>query len=842
MGIADFIRDTLFKPRLKARGCLVVYDVEGRYRDLCESLGTEKTKFVDTATTPLESRTQALQALRSLGKGQTGDGGLDGIVVYVSGNPPKSDEERQRDPFALYTVCGEVFPQDDADEYLNLCLRAKPDHGTAIRQLFAANASPTFAMLDAIGGGSSWPQLKALLGVESAREILFSLLAPTPQKEAALKLDTNWSQEARDLFAASLGVSLKTKGKTWSTLAEEIWRTLLFSEFVFDLPGELPASLAGVSRSTEEAKTLVEDLCDWLRRDPQSRNRYVERAQAIEKELNLVDACSALQDLGKRDTFPFEERMFFQQAVAALKADNLDAVRAIVGHRSQSVWLSIGESQSQWSIVDAALRLIEHCDDYERQLPEHVRTQAALLDFYTGSLREVDRVHREFEQAVADVMQESGPMAEVIQQARSRYRKLAEQLQSVFMRHLETTGWPPEGRLANADTFNKSVAPHLGQAGQRVAYMMVDALRYELGMALERLLAEDAPVNLQAAYAQLPTITTVGMASLLPDAGESLFLADEAGGMVPKIGDIPVTNVSQRMDFMRKRLGARFAEMRLNDFVLSKDKVPVTVDLLVLRSVEIDSQLENDPQETIGLLPKTLSRIRAAVNKLREQGFKQVVIASDHGFYLNAAAVAGDVCAKPSGDWRFVAHDRILLGQGIADDHNLVMSTDKLHIRGGYPFAAMPKSLAPYSKGLLYFHGGASLQEALVPVLSIKLEKATPEPRNIEIKLTYRSGAKHITTRMPVVEVLWATNDMFEQDRTLEILLEAQTAKGEVVGEARGNAVDLATGVIVLRPNERRSVPLRMADEYDGKFVVKALNPTTLVAYQSINLETDYTV
>lgn len=36
-----------------------------------------------------------------------------------------------------------------------------------------------------------------------------------------------------------------------------------------------------------------------------------------------MDACGAIQDLGKRDTFPFEERVFFQRAVSALKADNL---------------------------------------------------------------------------------------------------------------------------------------------------------------------------------------------------------------------------------------------------------------------------------------------------------------------------------------------------------------------------------------------------------------------------------------------------------------------------------------------------------------------------------------
>jgi hypothetical protein len=41
-----------------------------------------------------------------------------------------------------------------------------------------------------------------------------------------------------------------------------------------------------------------------------------------------------------------------------------------------------------------------------------------------------------------------------------------------------------------------------------------------------------------------------------------------------------------------KRYGDRFAEMPLNDFVRGKPKIADTVDLLVLRSTEIDSQLE----------------------------------------------------------------------------------------------------------------------------------------------------------------------------------------------------------------------------------------------------------
>ncbi|MBN0038109.1 PglZ domain-containing protein, partial [Pseudomonas aeruginosa] len=140
------------------------------------------------------------------------------------------------DPFALYAECGAVFPQDDGDEYLSLCLRARPDHATEIRQVFATSPSgPTFAVIDAIGGGVSWPQLRATLRVESGREILAALLAPTTSQSEALKGQEGWMQEARDFLRATLGLSVKTRGKTWSALADELWRYVLFSEFVFDL-------------------------------------------------------------------------------------------------------------------------------------------------------------------------------------------------------------------------------------------------------------------------------------------------------------------------------------------------------------------------------------------------------------------------------------------------------------------------------------------------------------------------------------------------------------------------------------------------------------------------------
>ena len=842
MTIAEFIRESVLRPRLKESGCLVVYDADKRYREQCFDLAAEKVRVVDATESSIESREAALLALQEVGQPKAS---LEGVLIYVPAKRPETDEQKQTDPFAVYAECGAVFPQDDGDDYLSLCLRARPDHATEIRQVFAGSpGGPTFAVIDAIGGGVSWPQLRATLKVESGREILVALLAPSTSQTEALKAQEGWPQEARDFLRATLSMSVKTRGKTWTALADELWRYVLFSEFVFDLPVPLPETLKGVPHAPTEARPIVEDVCDRLRSDPKSRSIYIERAEAIEAELSLAELCGAIEDLGERDTFPFEERTFLRTAIKGITTSDTDATRRVLTRHKSSVWLGKGESQAQWELVRAGLSLVESCEDFERQLPDHARSQADLLDFYLSSLREADRLQREFEQAVGDFLDQHGLMHEVVEQARARYRRLAEKVQGVFVKHVETAGWPPAGRMANADAFDRVVADRLKESGRKVAYLMVDALRYELGVALEKLLAEDGPVELQAAYAQLPTITLVGMASLLPGARANLTLALESDSLVPKLADIPVGNVNQRMEALRKRLGDRFEEMVLNDFVRGKPKIAETVDLLVLRSAEIDSQLESNPETTLGLIPGTLKLIRVALHKLRGMGFKEAVIVTDHGFFLNAQAEAGDVCIKPQGKWLVNAHDRMMLGNGASDSHSLVVSAEKIGIRGDFAQAAMPRSMAPYRAGHLYFHGGASLAEAVVPVLVARLDTSgQPELRKVNVDLSYKNGAKRITTRVPVIEVMLVSDDIFSQETSVEILLEAQDNKGNVVGEPRpGGDVNPATRTVTLMPGQRKQIALRMEPDFEGKFSVKALNPTTLASYSTLNLETDYTV
>ena len=840
MSFSDSFKSSVLEARLAKSQVMVVYDPERRYRDVCLEMASDKRAVVDSSESSITSRAEAIANL-----GKLGDHQIEQLLVYVPAPKPLEDEDKQKDPFALYGVCGDVFPSGDGDNYLSLCLKAKPDHATQVRAVFDQDPNPSFSVIDAIGGGLNWPNLRALLKVESTTDILLALLAPKDFQQDALKENRSWVSEVKDLLIASLGLKLKTKGKSWSPISDELWRYILFSEFAYDLPVKLPANLEDVPRADKNAQLLIEDLCDRLRSDNRTQSIYIQNAEAIEQSFDLPNYCSHIIDLGERDTFLFEERTFLQRAIEAFGTDDSDQIKSILERHASSVWTAVGESQAQWDLVRAAQILIESCDDVERALPEFSKGLGQLIEFYVSQMRETDRSHREFEQAVSDYEWQDieGVMQQVIKRARAKYAALSEKLQLLFTKYVQHDGWPTTTYLSNNDVFDKLVAPKLQESGVRVAYLMVDALRYELGVALERQLASDGKLNIQPALAQLPSITLVGMAGLLPGAGDELTLTKEEGGYKPFIRGKAVATVSQRMELIRKLYGQRFQEGRLEDFVRNRFAVNEDAELLVLRSVEIDSHFENHPDTAPAEISNALKRIRVAVNKLRDLSFDEVVIATDHGFFMNTHAGAGDTCPKMPGDW-LNEHQRCLLGSGEGDGNHFVLKLRKQVFAGISNGSLVLFRWHRIRQECFTIMADSHYRECVVPVITMQLGSVEQEPiSQASVSLKYKNGAKVITTRLPVIELSLDTHDMFSVDSDFEILLEAHDKKSNVVGEAKpGAAVKAATGTITLRPGAIINITLKMQLEFEGRFKVKALNPTTMVEYASLDLETDYTV
>src|SRR5262249_9026178 len=144
--------------------------------------------------------------------------------------------------------------------------------------------------------------------------------------------------------------------------------------------------------------------------------------------------------------------------------------------------------------------------------------------------REVDRLQREFEQAVGDYIPKDFSLSEAVDHCRRRYAKLAEKVQSLFTKHLEASGWPPQARFSHAHVFDTIVDPMTRQSGRKVAFFMVDALRYQLAITLHSELVESWMAEIKAGCARLSARAPIGMSSRLPGAGIGFRLAKERGG------------------------------------------------------------------------------------------------------------------------------------------------------------------------------------------------------------------------------------------------------------------------------------------------------------------------
>jgi len=836
VSIRDYIRNEIFARRAQERGVIVIYDPGYRYREIGLSMASDRCRVIDASQSVIEQREEATEALTALAEGQ-----IHQLVIWVPAVRPEDNDAKQRDPFSVFAEIGAVFPQGDGDDFASICRRAKPDHVPEINRLFA-EGEPSFEMVDALDQGGAWPKLKTLLGANSVKEILLGILSPKPAQEEALKNDPTWVAEAKEFFHRSLGLKLKTKGQTRQSIAEELWRVILFSEFAFDSAGDIPASLETVPKVDQEAKILVYEVCDELRKHEDHKYTYKTSAEEIEQDLLLADRSRGMTRIGERDTFSFEERFYLQRFVDHVFEGRFERARDIGESRKKSIWLNQEDRLAEWSLASRALELLEAAG---RLSTPKFPTLESIVYGYAMTWRDLDRHHREMEQSINQWQGEHDGLEVLVARARSEYFKSVEALQAEFVRLVEAEGWPASGGqlLWNCQVFSKVVTPSL-DAGERVAYFLVDSLRYELGVELEKQLSDKLQVTLQTVCAQLPTYTEVGMASLMADAEFTLKLVLKDGNLVTTLGGSIVTTPATRFAYMQSHKGDQCWDIDLEELLRQKKpKVADKVKLLLVRTHDMDTIAHGSPHQVFQMIPALVRQIIRGLTKVTELGFTKAVIATDHGFVLFHEQGAGNVAPRPSGTW-LVEKSRCMLGQGQADSANIVMKRGELGIPGDFKDFAAPKTLVPYSRGQIYYHEGLSLQECVLPCLTVRLEVADKKVKKSalpRLTLTYRQGkSDRITMLRPVVDLAWPQGSLISEENEIEVTMEAVDSKGKIVGwVGAGQSVNPATGGVRIQPGAALAVGLSMEADFSGNFTVRVLDSTNVLLAE-LKLKTGY--
>ena len=265
------------------------------------------------------------------------------------------------------------------------------------------------------------------------------------------------------------------------------------------------------------------------------------------------------------------------------------------------------------------------------------------LTKYTENAALVDRAHRRYEQEwlrhLDTTMPQHGQLQEVLGSLRLLYRAWADQLAKDFTRLCKNEGFLPPPHLQQRNLYEQVVQP-MAFGDEKVAVFLVDAFRYEMATELVddlRATGGGAVVDLKARFAELPTITSVGMNALAPVAHENrLTVAGTLQGF--KTGEYTVRSPGDRARAMGTRTSGKAAlHLTLAEVCDSTNHEGLKRrirdhQVTVVSSNDIDAAGEAN----VGLLTfeAQIRQIKAAWHHLQAAGIKHAIFTADHGFLL----------------------------------------------------------------------------------------------------------------------------------------------------------------------------------------------------------------
>lgn len=616
---------------------------------------------------------------------------------------------------------------------------------TAVREAALGLATPETTEAFLAGDVTMEAADAWLIGLRDARDgrerdlspfspdALFDALLPTGSL-AAEAGDPALARSVRRRAAATLGVA-----ETWwseyarndaSDLSTPLAGWALCVEFVHDLR-RLPNDerLGALKALPRPAVAACQKLAAHARK--RHPDVYARIADEYEIELEQEASSASAADLGKIDTFRFEDRVVLVAALDALDGAKFEVAYeyAIERTAEDSFWPTyVRGRQIAWQLVKLAAQL-GRALTASALLLDDVRNVGEAIERYTNAGYVVDTAHRELEQARHQLahleIEEVTTLRKRLDALRGAYRAWADGVAGTFNALCRAEGFLPAAELQQRTLFDDVVAPAAKQAP--TAYFMVDGLRFEMGKQLAQSLdSKTADVVVKARLAELPTVTEVGMNVLAPLAREGKLQPDinergEIRGFRSSEARISVPD--DRRKAIHERVGGKTCPRLSLEEVLDRDVTKLRRAIAEARLVIVHCEgIDKSGEKGVGLsvFERELQYLRSAWRQLFEAGVRRFVFAADHGFLIHdpitRAPIVHGFKTVPKRR-HVVSFDHLDRPEEVAiDAASLGYETS----RGTW--FLVPETTAPFDVGDRakdFVHGGNSLQERVIPVLTV---------------------------------------------------------------------------------------------------------------------------
>jgi hypothetical protein len=614
--------------------------------------------------------------------------------------------------------------------------------------------------------------LKLIFGSANPQEVALAFLHSERYDEEVGKKEAQ--KELRRLLQISFGIELPA-AEALSNWRVRLGRHVLLTDLFAALKKQMPPSLSSVpvANSASGIDACVRLARTW-RNSRDGRDSYVTVANRVEKELSLNQLEIPVEPLRENETFLAVEQTLLAYAESELLKAATPALLQLAKYRLSRFWADVMPAiQARWALIASAAAVLIEADRVGKAIKNAPNTVPALVKAYADDdepwcLLDTHHRHMESRKYNFDFATSNADhgLDKLITKAEQRYTEVGSELAKHFVTCFYKTKHPVKGLLRQRDIFEKQVKPRLTEG--KVAYLWVDALRFEMARELCLLLKDDFKVEIQPAIGTMPTITEIGMAALLPKAHESTKVVAVGGGKLAlEIGGKVIKDRKDRVAFLNENVGVSVFDAKLDD-LLPKPAKKVrdgiqSAQLILITSPEIDELGEADNLAQARLqIDGVLSHLRRGVRVLIDHGIRTIVLVADHG-HLFADEIGEDMKIEAPGGKVEDLHRRAWVGVGgTSEPSYLRTSLVSLGVESEFDIAT-PWTFAVFKSkggGRAYFHGGLSPQELIVPVVVMQSAVKFPAA-STGIQWTLTPGTAKLTTRFFSVQIAGGQSSLF---------------------------------------------------------------------------------
>lgn len=512
-----------------------------------------------------------------------------------------------------------------------------------------------------------------------------------------------------------------------------------------------------------------------------STESYSKVSQALESELGIYEVFKnmSIDNLKKIDMLPGIDKQIILYIIDSIENEIIkyDEYIEIIKDRRTTYFYRKYEN-----IYEALINLINMYEfNYKNTYGIIKEDPKTMFERYKNEYFEMDMYYRNFYIACDKEINSDIPK-KLSNKVEALYNKFINDLNSNWTSSIETymnSNWNITGIINQKDFYKNYINPSVS-VGERVFVIISDALRYEVGKELCDKLNEEVigSTTIDAMLSSIPSITKLGMASLLPH--KYISIKNDLKIFVD-LDDINGYDENKSNLLSINSAGFENRKKIIENSV--KNSMAINYDSLIeLTREERKEKLKgyklvyiyHNKIDAIGDKASTENQVFDATNKAileiqriikiikNELGGVNVLVTSDHGFiYQRNKLEESDKLDKDIDKTLEIKRRYILSNKNTDINGTMKFSMDYILGDNSNLYTYIPNSIMRFKtkgSGANFVHGGASLQEVVVPVVQFKnIRKSNKNSVQVEKVKIQPVISSNIITNTPFKITIYQT-------------------------------------------------------------------------------------